>query len=342
MNITVIPEGREFLAFSYAKPEGWVTGDIPAEEPNFEDPKYFVPLAAAVSPDGAGAFTVGARMAYSDGTLQDWLSFLCSEDNIEILTSREFSADGMRGIRFDAVQRADGAVLLMRNLYIEDGGRLYAICAMANQANFEPVSEALAEITESFRPVEVKGPTGETDARAEPGLDTLDQEHPTNRNLRDNGIGLVPRVVSVNREENYAVLAAAAVSATFRIPLGWHAIDDGRRTLLFHTGSDVQINLNRRRRDGSTDSDIFDDIEASYYKEQPDIQSLRLELGGMPSLAFRNFRSGDDLVEQVFLLRETADRDAVLCARVTAPDGKMSDALDTAETVLSSIHEVAA
>jgi len=336
MNITVIPEGREFLAFSYAKPEGWVTGDIPAEEPNFEDPKYFVPLAAAVSPDGSGAFTVGARMAYSDGTLQDWLGFLCSEDNIEILESREFVADGMRGIRFDARQRADGAVLLMRNLYVEDGGRLYAICAMADQANYGAVADALEEIAESFRPVEVKGPA------AEPDLGTLDQEHPTNRNLRDNGIGLVPRVVSVNRDENYAVLAAAAVNATFRLPLGWHAIDDGRRTLLFHTESDVQINLNRRRRGGSSDSDIFDDIEASYYKEQPDIQSLRLELGGMASLAFRNFRSGDDLVEQVFLLRETADREAVLCARVTAPDGKMSDALDTAETVLSSIHEVAA
>jgi hypothetical protein len=332
MNVTIIPEGREFLAFSYTKPADWLTADIPAEEPNFDDPKYFAPLAAAVSPCGSGAFTVGARMRYSDGTLRDWLGFLCEADNIQIGEIHEFSAGEMRGLRFEARQVVDDAVMRMRNLYVEDGGRLYTICAMAAEGNFLDIAPTLAEMAESFRPVEIQGPT------VEQNLDTLDPEHPTNRNLRDNGIGLVPRVVSVNHEENYAVLAAAAVSATFRVPLGWHAIDDGRRTLLFHTQSDVQINLDRR----AADDRIFDEIEASYYNSQPDIQSLRLELAGMPSLAFRNFRSGDDIVEQVFLLRESGAAGTVLCARVTSPDGGMGDALETAEIVLSSIQEVAA
>lgn len=332
MNVTIIPEGREFLAFSYTKPADWLAADIPAEEPNFEDPKYFAPLAAAVSPCGSGAFTVGARMRYSDGTLRDWLDFLCAQDNIQIGEIHEFSAGEMRGLRFEARQVADGAAMRMRNLYVEDGGRIYAVCAMAAEANFLAVATTLAEMAESFRPVEIQGPTVDQD------LDTLDPEHPTNRNLRDNGVGLVPRVVTMNRDENYAVLAAAAVNATFRIPLGWHAIDDGRRTLLFHTQSDVQINLDRR----SADPRIFDEIEASYYSSQPDIQSLRLELAGMPSLAFRNFRSGDDIVEQVFLLREMADRNAILCARVTSPDGRMAEALETAEIILSSLQPVAA
>src|SRR6188474_3360953 len=101
MNVTIIPEGREFLAFSYTKPADWIVADIPSEEPNFEDPKYFAPLAASVSPCGSGAFTVGARMRYSDGTLRDWLAFLCEADKTEIGEIHEFSAGEMRGLRFE-------------------------------------------------------------------------------------------------------------------------------------------------------------------------------------------------------------------------------------------------
>jgi len=342
MNVDIVPQGREFLAFSYAQPSDWIAADIPVEEPNFEDPKFFLPVAAAVSPGGSGAFTVGARMSYSDGTLQEWLGFLCREDTIEVSEVRQFSAGAMRGLRFEARQEADGAVMRMSNLYVEDGGRLYAVCAMAAEANFEGIAPTLAAMAESFRPADIQGPTAAP--VSDPGQipATLDPEHPTNRNLRDNGAGLVPRVVDVNRAENYAVLAAGAVSATFRVPLGWHAIDDGRRALLFHTESGVQVSLDRRRRDGETDAQILDGLQATYEENQPDIESVRLELAGMQSLAFRNMRSGDEILEQVFLLRESRNPETVLCARVTSPNGQMADALDAAEIVLSSINEVAA
>lgn len=153
------PAGREFLACSCDLPEDWKIGEIPPEEPNFDDPTYFLPLAAAVSPDGAGALTVGARMAYDDGTLLDWLQYLCAESNVAVENIERFEAGGLSGVRFEGIQRAEGAALRMNNLYIEDGGRLYAVCAMAAEALYEPVAPALQSIVESFRLAQTNGPT---------------------------------------------------------------------------------------------------------------------------------------------------------------------------------------
>lgn len=102
---SVSPAGREFLAFSLDIPDDWKIGDVPAEDPNFDDPNYFLPLAAAVSPSGDGAITAGARMAFSDGALLDWLQYLTSEANIEILDIERFTAGEMTGVRFDARQQ---------------------------------------------------------------------------------------------------------------------------------------------------------------------------------------------------------------------------------------------
>jgi hypothetical protein len=141
--IQVIPQGYENLACSYAKPAAWKTADIPPQAFDNEDPYFFLPLVAAVSPDGAGAFTVGARPAYPDGTL--------------------IEADGMRGLLFDGRQPGDTADFLMRNLYIEDGGVLYAVAAMALEPYFEAIEPWLTAMTTSFRPAEINGPTVELD-----------------------------------------------------------------------------------------------------------------------------------------------------------------------------------
>lgn len=152
---TISPAGREFLAFSLDIPDDWKIAAVPAEDPNFEDPTYFLPLAAAVSPSGDGAITAGARMAFSDGALLDWLQFLTSSANIDILEIERFTAGKMTGVRFDARQQT----LRMRNLYIEDGGRLYAISAMAEEQAFDAIAPALTEVLESFRLAEAAGPT---------------------------------------------------------------------------------------------------------------------------------------------------------------------------------------
>ena len=65
----------------------------------------------------------------------------------------------MRGILFDGRQPGDTADFLMRNLYIEDGGVLYAIAAMALEPYFEAIEPWLTAMTTSFRPGQITGPT---------------------------------------------------------------------------------------------------------------------------------------------------------------------------------------
>ena len=148
------PAGREFLACSCELPEDWKIGEIPPEEPNFDDPTYFLPLAAAVSPDGNFALTVGARMAYDDGTLLDWLQYLCATDNIEIDDIEKWSEDGMTGVLFNGRQHAGGCTMFSRNLYVEDGGRLFAVSTMTSQPGL-----TVPEISASFRLAQANGPT---------------------------------------------------------------------------------------------------------------------------------------------------------------------------------------
>ena len=157
--IAVAPMGNEDLAFTYVLPEGWQPAEVSAEAPDFDNPKYFLPAAVAIAASGDAAFTVGVRPAYEDGTLRQWLEWLCGEDNIEIHEMSEFAAGQIRGYLFDATQSADGGTMRMCNLYVEDGGRLYAISTMAAPENYGPIQFSMASIAASFRLAAVHGPT---------------------------------------------------------------------------------------------------------------------------------------------------------------------------------------
>ena len=89
-------------------------------------------------------------------------------------------------------------------------------------------------------------PTQAVDVALADDTASLDPDHPINARLRDNGIGLVPRVIMVATRDKFASLGAAAIESVFRVPFGWHVIDDGKRTLVFDPGGSVQINLDLR------------------------------------------------------------------------------------------------
>jgi hypothetical protein len=191
-------------------------------------------------------------------------------------------------------------------------------------------------------PAAADEPTTPAAAALAEDASSLDPEHPINARLRDAGAGLVPRVESVELEKRYAVLAAVAVDARFRVPLGWHVIDDTRRTLIFDAGGRMQINLDRRSRAGRSDGEVLDGLLAEYRQAQPDVEFRRFDASGFPCLAFRNFRSGDEVLEQVFVLKPSADSARVLVARVTGSGDDIAFALGAAEVVLRSLEEISA
>jgi hypothetical protein len=170
--------------------------------------------------------------------------------------------------------------------------------------------------------------------------ETLREDHPMNARMRNNGVGLVPRVLEINDAGRYAVLGAAAVSATFKVPLGWHVMDDGKRTLIYDAGGKMQINLSRRPLEGQSVEALIDGIIEQTVAEQPEVQHLKLNAFGLKCVAFRNYKVENEILEQVFMLKESPNHagTAVVC-RTTADSANMTFASNTAEVVMRDLDE---
>lgn len=68
----LVPEGRGMLACSFLLPDRWVNVPVPEESYDFDNPAVFLPLVVCMAPYGAVVFTVAARPAFDDGSVQDW------------------------------------------------------------------------------------------------------------------------------------------------------------------------------------------------------------------------------------------------------------------------------
>ncbi len=187
----------------------------------------------------------------------------------------------------------------------------------------------------------VSADTGEPAAPAELALSgdaaTLDPEHPVNVRLRDRGAGLAPRVLETDLAGRFAVIGAGAIAAVCRVPLGWHVIDDGRRTLVFDAGGRIQLSLNLRRDTGDARA-LLREILEGLRSEQSQVAPVYLEFAAdMPGLLVRNVRDGDTVLAQAYLVRQVRDDGLAHVARVTAAEDDMSRALNLAELVMRSL-----
>jgi hypothetical protein len=167
---------------------------------------------------------------------------------------------------------------------------------------------------------------------------TLDPDHVINARLRDAGAGLVPRVLRIDADEQYAVVGAGAIEATFHVPFGWHVIDDGRRTLVFDTVGGVQINLNLRPSPSHEITSLLQAIGDELARENPQALFMKLELMGMPCLAVRDLLIDGETLDQAYLARPSHREDLALVCRVTSDRSNMTRAVDTAEVILRSLE----
>ncbi|MBK8975779.1 MAG: hypothetical protein IPM29_07620 [Planctomycetes bacterium] len=348
-----VPPRIADLGLSFEKPAGWVLPELPDEVPDFADPTAFVGLAVAMAPYAALVFSVAARPAYGDGTLEDWLESLARSQGLDPGAVEPQQLGDLDGVGCDGIQVADGAVMRLRVLLAEDGHRLLTVTLMAPDDLWPSAWPTFERMIASFR---LDAPKGATVARpavapapATRGgvlelaedADSLDPEHPTNAWLRDQGVGLVPRVVDVDLGARRARLASGAIRATFPLPLGWHVIDDGRRVLVFDAGGSTQIEVRRVATDGRPLAAWLDDILAATLAEHPGAEHVRFDADGVECLALRNLIVEGDAVEQVFLLRE-APGETLLRARVTAAPGEVRRAMDIVGEVLTGAEFTAA
>jgi hypothetical protein len=187
------------------------------------------------------------------------------------------------------------------------------------------------------KPAAESAPTPPAELALADDAGTLDPEHAMNVRLRQGGAGLTPRVLETNQEQKYAVVGAGALVASFRIPFGWHAMDDGKRTLVFDADGKIQINLNLRRADGNHRA-MLEQIMAQARKEQPQVKPELVDFSpDFPGLILNNYRDGDDVLVQAFVVKQVRDDGLAHVARVTAAPADMTRAMNLAEVILRSL-----
>jgi len=166
---------------------------------------------------------------------------------------------------------------------------------------------------------------------------TLDPEHPINANLRDRGIGLVPRVVASSDTFRKASLASGALVAQIDVPYGWHVLDDGKRLLVLDPSSEVQLHLHRLPREGRSNARVLDELEEQTRKDYPSPEFVRMKQGRIHALGVRNIADGDQALEQYHFLYPGRTPEMLLRARVTAIPERAVAACNLAELMLESL-----
>lgn len=176
------------------------------------------------------------------------------------------------------------------------------------------------------------------------GTASLDPEHRINANLRDAGIGLVPRVLRVDEAARCATVGCGSIMAMMSIPLGWHIIDDGRRALLFDSDSQVQVNF--RLVDGGVAdaAPLIERVIAGLAPDAGDAKWITLELAGMKTLAIRGLPIGEPgqepvLVDQVYMYKQVPGRPTAFCEiRATTEVERIEPTLDMVEVILGTME----
>lgn len=166
---------------------------------------------------------------------------------------------------------------------------------------------------------------------------SFDPEHELNARLRDRGAGLVPNVLDYHEQELWATLGSGALRATLRVPFGWHALDDGRRLLVFDADGHTQVSLQLLRREGRSDDELLAEKVPELQREWPQLRHERTEAHGLACLLVRAVEVDGAPIEQAYLLRAAPD-DLVLQTRVTSTPERMPAANGLAEVLLRDLQ----
>jgi hypothetical protein len=390
-----VPARLADLAFHFAKPAGWTLADLPPEVPDFAAPQAFAALAIAMAPFAAIVFSVGARPAYDDGTLSEWLQWLAREQGYDPGEIEVEAGLPHRAVGCWALQVSDGTALRMRLLLLEDGGRLVTVNVLAPEELWGSVHDTLRTMLHSFTLARPQGPRAlacpagtqlpESSFTARPPMAapaaatrspkpevevvryaedpvaavldlavqevsddkpsrhadvalagdsrTLRQDDPINQNLLQSGAGFAPRIVAEYPNEKCATVTTSSLMASLRVPFGWHALDDSKRTLVHDGKGGVQIDLSRRGLNGLDHDGFLRSLLPGLRQVWPDVDPRRMRVNGTECLMLIGIVEAGEPLAQVYLLRD-APKDQVLVARVSCKPEDLPRAGNCAEVLL--------
>ncbi|MBX3359890.1 MAG: hypothetical protein KF912_12565 [Phycisphaeraceae bacterium] len=146
------------LDFRIGLPGGFLTHDLPQENPDFSKPTTMHPLAVIGSPVALALVMISARPAYEDGSVMEWLRYLCAEQGLTIKTLMPGRIGPHPAMLVDGEQVQDETLLKFRIAGLEDGGRFVLVMAMSPDAIWPSFGEAMSRSIESFRLLRARGP----------------------------------------------------------------------------------------------------------------------------------------------------------------------------------------
>lgn len=370
VKVLEVPARIADLGFRVTAPKDWNVVELPAEEVDFGQPANFFPLLIVAAPWAMVVLTVAARPGFEDGTLQDWGLFLLDSQGVRPTSFGAGMVGDLQAFVGVGRQQQEGTWLEMRFAFFEDGGRLVHLGLFAPEALSASLDGVWKSALESFaldRPQGQRAPVVAAVAEEEPVVisdavaevadvvspefaeeeigfyakaddeGTLNPEHPIQARLRDQGVGLTPRLLDFDREKKFVLIGAGAIGATMRVAFGWHVIDDGRRTLVLDPDGKIQIHFDVLAKEGRSVEGILDDLQAEMERSYEAPEFLRMQFEGIFALAGRNLMVDGEAIEQVHMLTRWAKDSAMLRARVTADPESMRFAADYADVILKSV-----
>ncbi|MFN0182423.1 MAG: hypothetical protein ACKVQR_01265 [Aquabacterium sp.] len=347
------------LGFAVDLPESWQPQDLPGEAPDFEDGTRLFGLGAAAAPYAAMVLAGAARPAFEDGTVQDWASWLIEQNGVDLRSVGPSTLGTRPAIVGQCAAASDIGEMLTHFAFLEDGQRLVHVSITGPAAMAPHVWEVWSRVQRTF---ELETPRGATTALAAPvevhqpppaadtavadmgsfalpgGRATLEQDHPINQRLLEQGRGFAPNIRAADDADGKAWVASIALRAVLELPFGWHPLDDAQRLVLLHPDGSVQVSLERMAAPDGDLSALLDRIEAQARADYPAPQFLRLQSGPMLGMAVRGIHVGDEPLEQVHLLVAADTIGEAIRARVTAPPGQISKATDLGEALLYGVR----
>jgi hypothetical protein len=120
-------------------------------------------------------------------------------------------------------------------------------------------------------------------------LDSLDSGSKENRRRTRNGFGYVPKVMGSG--EGYAQISSSAIEALLNIPLGWEALDDGKKLRVFTPDNDILLVLNwvSFEKYGTFDqfkNKFFEQSIHDFKERKQTNKTMKVELLALPSGVF--------------------------------------------------------
>jgi hypothetical protein len=151
------------LNFTMKTPVGFVEAKLPAEAHDFDQPHVCAPLLVLSSPVALALITVAGRPGYQNGTVRDWLVYLCQHNGIRLLSIGPAYVGGLHknhpAIIATGLQDQNDTELVMSFVALEDGGRFltaHALCPRELEPSF---MGTLEECIHSIELLRHKGPT---------------------------------------------------------------------------------------------------------------------------------------------------------------------------------------